>query len=323
MGVCLLKLSLLAQTGSNLDVAHDFVSHIFLPKTRVSILRRCVYFCLFVIINMNKYKNWEGIRMPETGNVLLEKSNGIATITMNRLEALNSLHPVMVEKLVERLREMENDPGVKVVILTGAGKAFCAGGDLPYLEKLDNPVAGRDYIVLAGKLNTAIKNLPKPVIAMVNGGAAGAGFNLALACDLIFCAKSARFAQSFAKIGLIPDCGGHYFLPRAVGIHKAKELMFTADLIDATTAQNLGFVNQVVEDENLQEATFQFAQKLAAAAPIALSFIKKILNQGSELSLEGILELEASLQSVCLQTKDNKEGIKAFKEKRKPVFTGL
>jgi len=256
-------------------------------------------------------------------SILSEKSNGIATVTMNRAEVLNSMHPIMVEELIEKLKDLDNDPAVKVIILTGAGKAFCAGGDLPYLESLDDPVSSRDYIVLAGKLIMTIKNLTKPVIAMVNGVAAGAGFNLALACDIIICAKSARFAQSFAKIGLIPDCGGHYFLPRAVGIHKAKELMFTADLIDADTALRMGFINQVTDDENLVEATNKFAQKLAAAAPLALAFIKRILNQSSELSLENILELEASMQSFCIQTQDNKEGIKAFKEKRKPVFKGM
>jgi 2-(1,2-epoxy-1,2-dihydrophenyl)acetyl-CoA isomerase len=157
---------------------------------------------------------------------------------------------------------------------------------------------------------------------MVNGVAAGAGFNIVLACDIVICAKSARFAQSFSKIGLIPDCGGTYLLPRAMGLHKAKELMFTADLISSDDAKQYGFVNYLVEDEDLTETTYKFAKKLASSVPVALRFIKKILNQSYELSLDSALKLEASLQSFCIQTKDSKEGIQAFKQKRAPVFIG-
>lgn len=254
--------------------------------------------------------------------VLLEKKGGIATITMNRPAVLNTLHPVLIEELLAALEETKQDPEVKVIILTGAGKGFCAGGDLPYIESITDPVKGRDYIDYAGQITIAITNLPKPVIAMVNGVAAGAGFNLALACDIIFCAKSARFAQSFAKVGLVPDCGGTYFLPRAVGLYKAKELMFTADIIGSDTALQLGFVNKVVEDSELKDATYEFAGKLAQSAPIALSLIKKMLNESDGLDLKKALELETYMQSLCLQTEDNKEGVKAFKEKRAPVFIG-
>jgi len=255
--------------------------------------------------------------------VLLEKKDNIATITMNRPQTLNSLQPVLIDELVNALTGVQKDDSVKVAVLTGAGRAFCAGGDLTHIETIDNPVLARDYIVKAAKIVSTIVNMEKPVIAMVNGVAAGAGFNIALACDIIFCAKSARFGQSFAKVGLIPDCGGTYFLPRVVGLHKAKELMFTGDLIDADTALKLGIVNQVIDDAELKETTYEFAEKLANGAPIALALIKKALNQSFNLNLEGALELEASLQCNCLQTQDNKEGIKAFKEKRPPVFKGI
>jgi len=255
--------------------------------------------------------------------VLLEKKDNIATITMNRPQTLNSLQPVLIDELVNALISVQNDDSVKVAVLTGAGRAFCAGGDLTHIETIDNPVLGRDYILKAAKIVSTIVNMEKPVIAMVNGVAAGAGFNIALACDIIFCAKSARFGQSFAKIGLIPDCGGTYFLPRVVGLHKTKELMFTGDLIDADTALKLGIVNQVIDDAELKETTYEFAEKLANGAPIALALIKKALNQSFNLNLEGALELEASLQCNCLQTQDKKEGIKAFKEKRAPVFKGI
>lgn len=254
--------------------------------------------------------------------ILAEKKDGIATLTMNRPKVLNTLHPDLVTELLAALKYAEKDAEVKAVVLTGAGKAFCAGGDLPYIESLDSITAGAEYITLAGSIASAITELGKPVIAMVNGVAAGAGFNIALACDIVFCAKSARFAQSFAKVGLVPDCGGTYFLPRAVGLHKAKELTFTAELIDAETALQLGIVNRVVEDQELREVTYRFAGNLAKSASIAISYIKKMLNQSDSLDLKKALELETAMQCLCIQTSDHKEGIKAFKEKRPPVFEG-
>lgn len=255
-------------------------------------------------------------------NIILEKENGIATIIMNRPKVLNTLHPDLIKEFVEALEYVKEDDQIKVVVVTGTGKAFCAGGDLPYIESINNPIDGRIYIKMAGEIVTNITKMEKPVIAMVNGVAAGAGFNLALACDIIYCAKSARFAQSFSKVGLVPDCGGSYFLPRAVGSHKAKELMFTADLINSETAYELGFINKVVDDEELKEKTYQFAEKLVKSAPIPLAFIKTSINQSERLTLEDALEVETDKQSFCLQTHDNKEGVRAFKEKREPNFLG-
>lgn len=255
-------------------------------------------------------------------NIILEKENGIATIIMNRAKVLNTLHPDLIKEFIIALKDVKEDDEMKVVILTGAGKAFCAGGDLPYIESIDNSIDGRTYIKMAGNIVTYIKKMEKPVIAMVNGVAAGAGFNIALACDIIYCAKSARFAQSFSKVGLVPDCGGSYLLPRAVGSHKAKELMFTAELINSETAYELGFINKVVDDGELKEKTYQFAEKLVKAAPIPLAFIKTSINQSERLTLEDALEVETDKQSFCLQTQDNKEGVKAFKEKREPLFSG-
>ncbi len=255
--------------------------------------------------------------------VLLERKNGIATVTMNRPKYYNALSPELIEALIKVLQECEKDPEIKVIVLTGAGKAFCAGGDLNHLESINNVVDGRNYIISAGSITSTIMNLAKPVIAMVNGVAAGAGFNLVLACDIVFCTASVKFVQSFAKIGLLPDCGGTYLLPRLVGLQKAKELMFSAEPIDAEMALQLGIVNRVVREEELQEITYQFAEKLSKAAPVATSLMKKLLNQSYNLTLENALELEADLQTICLQTEDNKEGIAAFKEKRNPVFRGV
>ena len=258
----------------------------------------------------------------ETENVLLEINNNIATIVLNRPETFNAITPALNQQLHEILLSVQNDPQVRAVILTGVGKAFCAGGDVGSLRSLKDSKEARSFIEQSGKTAALLYNMTKPVIAMVNGVAAGAGFNMALLCDLVFCAKSARFAQSFSKIGLIPDWGGNYLLSRAVGLHKAKELIFTGDLLDAEQALQLGLVNQVVNDAELTEVTYQFAGRLVKGAPQAQRLAKQILNNSDGLTLEKILELETDAQTLCLQTEDFQEGIGAFFEKRPPKFSG-
>lgn len=254
--------------------------------------------------------------------ILAERENGILTITMNRPDKLNSLHPDLIYQLVDALHKGDKDPEVKVIVLTGAGKAFCAGGDLPYLESLNDFASAYKYIEDAGNIVSTIVNMDKPVIAMVNGAAAGAGFNIVLACDIIFCAESAKFAQSFANVGLIPDCGGTYLLPKAIGLHKAKELMFTCELITASQAMELGFINYLAKDEELKDKTYEFANRLANQPPLAVKFIKKAVNESQNMTLDNALKHEASVQTLLIQTEDSKEGIAAFKEKRRPKFTG-
>ena len=254
--------------------------------------------------------------------VLLSKGSGIATITLNRPAAMNSMNKALVDELIATLTEVKDDQDVRVVILTGEGKAFCAGGDLFYLASLTEPIAAHRFISLAGQIIGLIMGMEKPVIAMVNGVAAGAGFNIAMACDIVIAAKSVKFAQSFSKVGLVPDCGGFYLLPRVVGMHKAKELMFTADLIDAETALKLGVVNSVVEDAELAATVNKLAGRLAAGAPIALAFIKKMVNRSGGLDLASALAFEEDMQCICMQTADHQEGVQAFKEKRPPVFQG-
>jgi len=255
--------------------------------------------------------------------VLIEKEQGVAWLTLNRPKAYNSLSTELMEELIAALVDCEKDPETKVVVLKGAGKGFCAGGDLSKLDSLRNVKDSREYIALAGKVSSTIYNLAKPVIAMVTGAAAGAGFNIVLACDLVFCSTDARFIQSFATIGLIPDGGGCYFLPRLVGLQKAKELMFLATPLDAQKAMELGIVNQVAEKEKLLELVSEYALKLSKCAPMAVMLTKKTLNQSYLLSLEEVLDAEADRQTICLGTADNKEGIAAFKEKREPVFRGI
>ncbi|MDU4959326.1 MAG: enoyl-CoA hydratase-related protein [Sporomusaceae bacterium] len=255
-------------------------------------------------------------------NVLLTQDSGVATITLNRPAALNAFNRDLADEFAAALATVRRDERVRAVVLTGSGRAFCAGGDLSYLTSLSDPAAARAFIADAGAITASLMDMEKPVVAMVNGVAAGAGFNLALACDLVYCAESARFGQSFVKVGLVPDCGGMYLLPQVVGMHKAKELMFTAELIDAQTALRLGVVNQVVADGQLTATVAELAAKLAASAPLALALTKRVLNRGRGLPLEAVLELEADAQALCLQTADHREGVAAFKEKRVPRFTG-
>jgi 2-(1,2-epoxy-1,2-dihydrophenyl)acetyl-CoA isomerase len=253
-------------------------------------------------------------------SALFEKTGNVAKITLNNPDSLNSMTQDLFNDSLEVLKQAEIDPEVHVVVITGAGKGFCAGAHLPTVVELDTTLKQREYIQDIARIVNSIVHMSKPVIGMVNGVAAGAGFSIALSCDLIFCAESARFSQSFVRIGLIPDGSGTYFLPRVIGLHRAKELMFTGDIIDAEKAYRLGFVNRVIPDERLWEETLRFADKLSSNAPVALAIMKKLLNQSDKLDLQAALELETGIQLFCLGTEDHREGLNAFLEKREPVF---
>lgn len=253
--------------------------------------------------------------------VLYSVKNGVATITLNRAKSLNSMNDALIDGLHAALDKVESDKGVRAVVLTGSGKGFCAGGDLGYLNSLDNVGDKKAFIAKVGNVAKRITIIEKPFICMVNGVAAGAGVNLMLACDLTYAVDTARFGQAFVNVALIPDCGGLYFLPKAVGVHRAKELMLTADLIDAVAAEKYGMLNHVCSAGTLADEVYAMAEKLAAKAPLAVGLIKKYLTD-TGLTLDEVLAVEETTQPLLMGTADCKEGIAAFTEKRAPVFTG-
>ena len=214
---------------------------------------------------------------------------------------------------------------MRVVVLTGAGRAFCAGGDVNFMAELVERGDSEEFARLLGaarRVILAIRHMTKPVIASINGPAAGAGFNLALACDLRIASSDATFAQSFVKIGFHPDWGGTYFLPRVVGIAKACELIFTGDAIDANEALRLGIVNSVVAPEALMNETYKLAKKIAAGPPVAIQLAKRSIYHNQDADLRSALEFETFAQNITRETEDSKEGVKAFVEKREAVFKG-
>lgn len=257
--------------------------------------------------------------------ILVKEENGIATITLNRPEKLNAFYGHMRRDFAEALERVGSDDDIHVVVITGAGRAFCAGGDIGYMMELANRRDVDEFERLLGsarRVLTTIRLMGKPVVASVNGAAAGAGFNVVLACDIRIASSDATFAQSFAKIGLHPDWGGTYFLPRVVPTNIACEMIFLADSIDAQKALKLGIINRVVAPEELEEETRKLAQRLAEAPPIAIAAAKRSIYASDQQDLEAMLQLEVEAQLECFESEDFKEGLRAFMEKRKPRFTG-
>jgi 2-(1,2-epoxy-1,2-dihydrophenyl)acetyl-CoA isomerase len=256
----------------------------------------------------------------EFKTILAEKAKGILRITLNLPERLNALDLVMREELKDVFVDARNDKSVKVVVITGAGKAFCAGGDITTMQGVDAP-AGRDRLKNLHQLIRLMVELEKPIIAAVNGFATGAGLHIALACDMIIASEKAKFRESFVMIGLIPDVGGFYFLPLRVGVPRAKELMMTARMLDAEEAASMGLINRVVPHEALETETMDLARGLAHGPGRAYAMIKSALKLWPA-NLQTLMELEANLQAVAFATKDFDEGRQAFLGKREPKFTG-
>jgi 2-(1,2-epoxy-1,2-dihydrophenyl)acetyl-CoA isomerase len=258
-------------------------------------------------------------------HIQVVEADGIATITLNRPDKLNAFIGHMRRDLAEALEHAGSDRGVRVVILTGAGRAFCAGGDVAFMAELMQRRDAEEFSRILGagrRVILAIRQMTKPVIASINGPASGAGCNLALACDLRIAANDATFSQSFAKVGLHPDWGGTYFLPRLVTPNKACEMFFLGESIDANEAARLGIVNRVVAPQELENATMQLAQRLLAAPPIALAAAKQAVYMSQAAELEEMLRYETEAQLRCFESDDGHEGVHAFLEKREPKFTG-
>ena len=258
--------------------------------------------------------------------LVYELKDGVATLTLNRPERMNALGDTLREDFLDALTRSAVDPDVRVMIVTGAGKAFCAGGDVKAMNEAKETGRERPLIEkIAPSRDRALltmRDAPQPIIAAINGAAAGAGMNVALGCDLRLASTAAKFSQAFVKRGLHPDWGGTYFLPRAVGMAKAAELIFTGDVIDAAEALRIGLVSRVLPPEELMPAALELARRIAAGPPVAIRLAKRALYRNAESDLRSALEFETFAQNACFETEDAREGIRAFVDKRAPVFRG-
>ena len=254
--------------------------------------------------------------------IIYEKSERIATITLNRPEVLNAFSKEVADEVLQAVDDIRKDENVRVIILTGAGeKAFSAGADIKAMKGM-NALKARELSLMGEKICSAFENLEKPVIAAINGYALGGGLETAMSCDIRIASENARMGQTEVNIGLIPGWGGTQRLTRLVGATKAKELIYTGKIIDAKTAEQFGIVNMVVSADKLKETVRQFAAELAQKAPVALKVAKAVINKGAEISLDAAIALEREGFGVAASTEDLQEGVSAFIEKRKPTFKG-
>lgn len=255
--------------------------------------------------------------------LLLSREDGVSTITLNRPEVMNAFNGELTEEFISAVDEVTDDNLSMVLVITGAGRGFCAGGDLK-----DLPVNPNNTGELKKNLDEwhevllKIRKLKKPVIASVNGVAVGAGCDLALICDIRIASESAKFGEVYVKIGGVPDSGGTYFLPRLIGISRAFEMLCLGNMIDAKDAERIGLVNRVVPPDKLISVTSEMASRLAKAAPISVGMIKEAIYRNLNQNIEDALAYEAYMASLCMQTDDAKEGLLAFHEKRNPSFKG-
>ena len=256
----------------------------------------------------------------EFNNLLIEKSDGIATVTVSRPKALNALNEETLKELLCCFQGLEHDAEVRVVILTGAGeKAFVAGADIAFMKDL-GAVAARDFALLGQKVMNTIEQLAKPVIAAVNGFALGGGCELALACDIRLASDNARFGQPEVNLGVIPGFAGTQRLPRLVGKGRAKEILFTGDMVAAEEAFRIGLVNRVTAPEELLPTARNLAQKIAGKGQVAIALCKDAVNNGLEMEIDKACRYEADQFAICFATADQKEGMASFLEKRPAQF---
>ena len=245
--------------------------------------------------------------------------DSIAKITLNSPEKMNAFEVALINDLIYAMHEAAEDPTVKVVVLTGAGKAFCAGGDVSYMKSL-NLDSAYDYVKIGKRLVDSMTLMSKPIISAVNGFAVGAGLSLALLSDVVIASDKAVFGAAFINIGLMPDCGLLYYLPRVVGLRAAKELTLTGRNFDAQEALRLGVVNQVVEADKLEETVEKLSKKMASGPAAAMALTKSVMNNGLDMNIEGLMNSEALAQAMLIVSADAQEGADAFLAKRKAKF---
>ncbi|MEO6349237.1 MAG: enoyl-CoA hydratase-related protein [Candidatus Limnocylindrales bacterium] len=258
--------------------------------------------------------------MSET--ILRASADGVLTLTLNRPDALNSFTVEMKEALLAALKDAARDKQTRAIVLTGAGRAFSAGQDLKERQAPGVADLGTELRLRYNPIITAMRRLEKPIVGAINGVAAGAGISIALACDIIIASENATFIEAFTRVGLVPDTGSSWFLPRLVGPARAAEMFFTADPVDAATAERIGLINRVVPADKLMDEANALATKLAKSAPIALALAKRALNRALDSTLDEALDFEAQLQSVAGRSNDHTEGVLAFVEKRVANFKG-
>jgi 2-(1,2-epoxy-1,2-dihydrophenyl)acetyl-CoA isomerase len=259
--------------------------------------------------------------MVQSEDLLVHVEGAVMSLTLNRPSSLNAFSPEMILGLIDAIKKAGENKAIRAIVLSGSGRSFSAGGDV---KTMGNSTAVEVYDHI-GKLNECILAMQQskiPIIAAVHGFAAGAGFNLVLACDIIIASEDSKFALSFSQVGLISDGGGSYFVPRLLSPHLSKQLFFSGEPITAERLHQLGVINSVVPLHALKEETSKIAAKLATGPTRAYGMIKKLVNHAQTSTLEEILEQERIIQTLMVTTDDHQEGIAAFKEKRQPVFTG-
>jgi enoyl-CoA hydratase/carnithine racemase len=260
-----------------------------------------------------------------TDTIRYEVADRVATITLNRPERMNAFNPEMLDAWHDRLAEAQTDDAVQVIVVTGAGKAFCSGGDINRMgERRETTPLERksDLADHVQRIPLLLEAIDKPVICAINGAATGAGMDFALQCDLRYAAESARLGETYVRVGLVPGAGGTWFLPRLVGTAKALELFWTGDLISAQEAERLGIVNRVLPDAELMSFVRRMASRIAEGPPLSIRFIKRAVYQGMRLDLRTSLDLISSHFAVVSSSADHKEAVAAWQEKRKPKFSG-
>ncbi|MRG85963.1 enoyl-CoA hydratase [Salinibacillus xinjiangensis] len=257
----------------------------------------------------------------ETNDLQVKKKEGVMYLTLHRPDRLNAFSAEMIQGLITAIRQAKTDDTVRVITISGSGRSFSAGGDVKTMGKA-NSLDTYDHIGTLNELILAMRDVPKPIIAAVHGYAAGAGFNLALACDMILAAEGSQFVLSFSKVGLISDGGGLYFLPRLIGPYRAKELFLNGEPIKVDKAFELGIVNHIYPLHEFDSKVNEFVTQIAAGPSKAYGFMKRIADQSLHSSLDEILEMERITQATVVTTKDHQEGVQAFKEKRTAHFKG-